>query len=100
MSELSFWDVHGIMGGLVLGFFLAFLPRITTLILVVATTMVSGGFFWWLGWFFFPHLLVAGLATLKYWETNPILVIMAWVWAFLGTGAEGKAASGCRARDD
>lgn len=85
---MSYWDVHGLLAGLVLGFCLAMVPRTTTFFLMLLTTFVSGGFFWWLGWFIAPHILVAGLATLTYWHTNPFLVILAWVWALLGTGVE------------
>lgn len=100
MSEISYWDVHGIICGLGLGLMLAVFPRLTTLILVLATSMTSGGVFWWVGWIICPHILVAGLATLKYWDTNPFLVIFAWIIALAGTGAEAHTVSPRRKRDD
>lgn len=48
------------------------------------------GFLAWLGWLFVPHLTVAILATQFYWQTNPILCVIAWFIAFAGTGTEGK----------
>ena len=93
MSEISFWQVHGIFFGILLGLCLAFVPRLTTFFLLLLTSFASGGVLWWLGWFFFPHILVAGLATLTYWDTNPVLVILTWVWALIGTSAETKVAS-------
>lgn len=68
---------------------LAIFPRITL--------FIAGGPFGllhWLGWLFTPHLLVAILATARYWDTNPILCIVAWFIAFAGTGGEGRAARG------
>lgn len=71
---------------------LAMFPRLTLLFGSFAT----GGILWWLGWVFAPHLLVAILA-LPYWDTNPVLVIIAWVVAFGGTTAESKTVSKGRA---
>src|ERR1035437_9053 len=59
---VNFWDVHGL--GFVICMF--FFPRLT---LFFAT--VWGGFLWWLGLIFVPRLMVAILATLTYWTTNP-----------------------------
>ena len=50
------------------------------------------GLLHWLGWFIAPHLLVAILATTTYWNTNPVLCIIAWFFAFAGTGGESRAA--------
>lgn len=82
---MNFWDVHGIFFIL----FLFFLPR-TTLFFgsLVFGTIVSGGFLWWVGWLICPRLLVAILATTGYWDTNPILVVMTWIWALGGEGTE------------
>ena len=79
---MDFWQVHGI-------FFLIFItlfPRFTML-LAVTTPF---GLLSWLGWLFVPHFTVAILATQFYWHTNPILCIIAWFFAFAGTGTEGK----------
>ncbi len=94
----DFWTVHP--SGLLLLVGLAVFPRITML-------FIGGpfGLLHWLGWFFAPHLLVAILATANYWDTNPVLCVIAWFFAFAGTGGEGAAARGARrrraaARDD
>lgn len=77
---VNFWDVHGV-------FFLAaifFFPRLTLLFSSVAT----GGVFWWMGWLIAPRLLVAILATIAYFPTNFILVVICWVWALSGEATE------------
>lgn len=74
----GFWAVHGIVFVLCMFFF----PRVT---LLLAT--VWGGLLWWLGLVFVPRLTVAILA-LPYYDTNPILVILTWIWALSGETAE------------
>jgi len=81
---LDFWQQHGWL----FLFGCTFFPRITTLFF----SAVSFGFWYILGWIFAPHLLVAIIATEMYWDTNPVLVIIAWAVAFGGTGGEAKAA--------
>lgn len=87
---MDFWDVHGIFFLI----FVTFFPRITML---VATHVVFGPLAW-IGWLFAPHITVAVLATTYYWETNPILCIIAWFVAFAGTAGEGKFAKYCYIR--
>jgi hypothetical protein len=82
---MNFWDVHGIF----FLFFITFFPRLTMLLAVT----IPFGPLAWLGWLFAPHLTVAILATQYYWNTNPILCIIAWFVAFAGTGGEAKVAS-------
>jgi len=79
---LDYWQAHAYP--LLLLFGLAVFPRITLL-------FVGGPFalLHWLGWVFAPHLLVAILATTRYWDTNPVLCVIAWFIAFAGTGGEG-----------
>jgi len=81
----DFWSTHPHPLLLLLG--LALFPRITLL-------FVGGpfGLLHWLGWLFTPHLLVAILATTRYWDTDPVLCVIAWFFAFAGTGGEGGAA--------
>ena len=80
---MSYWDFHGIW--FLVG--LAIFPRLTML-LAVATPF---GWLAWLGWVFTPHLLVAILATTKYWDSNPVLCVLAWMVAFGGAAAKKKA---------
>lgn len=43
---------------------------------------------WWVAWLFAPRFLVAFLATIGYWQTNPVLVMIAWFVAFSGETSE------------
>ena len=79
-GSVNFFEKHGI-------FFLLFItifPRLTLLFSSVAT----GGFLWWLGFIFCPRILVASLATVAYFHTNPILVIISWIVALGGETME------------
>lgn len=71
---MDFFDQHGVFTLI----FLVLFPRLTLLIASFST----GGVLWWLGWLFTPHLLIA-ILSLSYWETNPILVIIAFIISFL-----------------
>ena len=83
---MDFWDVHGIWFII----FMFFFPRLTLLFSSVA----FGGVLWWLGWIFAPRLLVAILATTAYWDTNPVLCVLAWIWALcFETGEKAKMTS-------
>lgn len=76
----DYWEVHGV-------WFLIFIscfPRLTLLFSSVA----SGGILWWLGWLFAPRLLVSFLATLAYWNTNPVLVLISWLITVGGETSE------------
>ena len=79
-GNVNFWEVHGIL-------FLVFIfvfPRLTLLLSSVA----FGGLFWWLSFIFAPRFLVAILATVAYWNTNKILVIISWLLAVGGESSE------------
>ncbi len=91
MNHADFWSSHA--HPLLLLFGLAVFPRITLL-------FVGGPFGWlhWLGWVITPHLLVAILATSRYWDTDPLLCVVAWFFAFAGTGGEGHTARRWRRR--
>jgi len=84
MQHADFFASHAEWGWLIL-IGLAIFPRITLL-------FVGGpfGVLAWLGWLFCPHLLVAILATTQYWSTNPVLCVIAWFVALVGTGGEGR----------
>lgn len=81
---MNFFVAHSLPWLLLIG--LAVFPRLTLL-------FVGGpfGVLHWLGWVVAPHLLVAILATSRYWDTNPALCVVAWFIAFAGTGGESKA---------
>ena len=81
---MDFFDNHG----LITLFGLAIFPRLTLLLGSFAT----GGVVWWLGFFIAPPFLVAVLS-IPYWDSNPILVTIAWIMAFTGTGCESHLAS-------
>lgn len=86
MSAPDFFDQHSTVVLICLALF----PRLTLLLASFAT----GGVLWWLGWVFTPHFLVAILATAGgYWEHNPVLVVVAWLLALGGTGAETQTAN-------
>jgi len=87
---LNFWDVHGLW----FIFFMFFFPRLT----LFFSSVASGGLLWWLGFIFAPRLLVAILATSAYWDTNVILVVLTWIWALGGEGAEKSAVVSARRR--
>jgi hypothetical protein len=79
-GTIDFFQKHGV-------FFLIFItlfPRLTLLFSSVAT----GGFLWWLGFVFCPRILVAGLATVSYFHTNPVLVTISWLVALGGETME------------
>lgn len=73
---INYWDHRGVF----FLFFIALFPRLTLLFSSVAT----GGFLWWLGFIFTPRILVAALATVAYFHTNPVLVVMSWMIAIGG----------------
>ena len=85
---MDFWQNHGWL--FLLG--LTVFPRITLLFF----SSVSFGFWIILGWIFVPHFVVAILATSIYWNTNPVLCIIAWFVAFGATGGEGAAVNKAR----
>jgi hypothetical protein len=60
--------------------FITFFPRLTLLF----SSVPFGGLFWWCGLVFFPRLLVASLATVTYFKTNPLLVVISWLVALSG----------------
>lgn len=82
---MNYWDAHGLL--FIISLFL--FPRASLLISgLMFGSPIFGGLLWWCGWIFVPRLLVAVLATSGFWETNPVLVVLAWIWALGGDGAE------------
>lgn len=80
---MNFFEHHSVITLICLALF----PRLTLLIASFST----GGVLWWLGWIFSPHFLVA-ILSLHYWDTNPVLVVVAWLVGFGGTITESKIA--------
>ena len=62
---------------------LTFFPRISLLF-----CKIYGNLLFWIGWFFLPRITIAILATYFYSSTNPILVILSWLFAISGETAE------------
>ncbi|MFA6236672.1 MAG: hypothetical protein WC635_05030 [Bacteriovorax sp.] len=89
-GNIDFFTKHG-------WFFLfsvALFPRLTLLVSGLFVGSIEfGGFIWWLGFLFAPRVLVAALATVTYWHTNPILVVIAWLIALGGESSEKFAIS-------
>ncbi len=73
----GFWETHSIWFVLAMFFF----PRLTMLF---ATTFGSGVLYW-VGWMLAPKLTVAVIAASLYWETDPYLVLFAFIWCLLGS---------------
>ena len=71
---------------------IALFPRLTLLF----SSVVSGGFIWWIGLIFCPRILVASLATMAYFHTNPVLVVISWLVALSGEVLEKKGIGGKR----
>jgi len=76
----NFWNNHGVF----LLIFITLFPRLTLLF----SSIPFGGFFWWLGFLFAPRFLVSILATITYWNENPILVLISWLVAIGGESGE------------
>ena len=62
---------------------LTFFPRISLLF-----CNISGNILFWIGWFFLPRIMTAVLATYFYSSTDPLLVILSWLFAIGGETAE------------
>jgi hypothetical protein len=75
---MNFWDIHGIW----FIFFMFLFPRLTMLFTGIFMAFMSPLFF--IGWLIVPRLTVAILASMIYFETNPVLCVLAWFWAFSG----------------
>lgn len=89
-GTVNYWDRHGIF----FLFFVTVFPRLTLLF----SSVPFGGFFWWLGFFIMPRVLVASLATVAYFHTNPVLVTIAWLVALGGEVFEKWGISGSKNR--
>lgn len=81
---LDFFTNHGYLQ--LIGW--ALFPRI----MFIFFSVMSGGFFFWLGVVFVPRLMVAFWATTYYWDTNPVLCVLAWMIALSGESKEKSLA--------
>jgi hypothetical protein len=89
-GKIDYFTKHG----WIFLFSIAIFPRLTLFISgFVLGSIEFGGFIWWLGFFFAPRILVAILATVSYWTTNPMLVVFAWLIALGGESSEKFAIS-------
>ena len=79
-GTVNFFKNHGLFFLI----FITFFPRLTLLF----SSVPFGGFLWWLGLIFCPRILVASLATVAYFHTNPFLVTMSWIVALGGETME------------
>lgn len=89
-GTVDFFQRHGVM----FLFFITLFPRLTLLFSSVA----SGGVIWWLGFIFCPRILVASLATMAYFHTNPVLVVISWIVALGGETMEKAGIGGKRGK--
>lgn len=89
-GSVDFFQKHGVMFLI----FITIFPRLTLLFSSVAT----GGFLWWLGFIFCPRILVASLATVSYFHTNPVLVVISWLVALGGEAMEKAGIGGRRSK--
>ncbi len=79
-GKIDYFQKHGLF--LLVG--LSIFPRLTLLL----SSIASGGLFWWAAWVFCPRILIATLATVAYFQTNPVLVVASWLIAFGGEAFE------------
>jgi hypothetical protein len=82
----NFFRNHGVF----FLFFITLFPRLTLLF----SSVPFGGIIWWAGFIFCPRILVATLATVAYFHTNPLLVTLSWVVAFGGEAFEKRGITG------
>lgn len=87
---MNFWQVHGIFFIL----FLCLFPRLTMLCTGIFFSWMSPLFFF--GWLLIPRLTVAILATSVYFDTNPVLCVITWIWALSGESTEKKVCTSYR----
>lgn len=89
-TDIKFGNIdYFIKHGWIFLFSIALFPRLTLLVsgLLVGSVEV-GGIIWWLAFLIAPRILVATLATVAYWNTNQILVIISWLIALGGESSE------------
>lgn len=84
-GKIDFFEKHSLFFLLSISFF----PRLTLIVSgLLFESIEFGGLLWWISFFFAPRVLIAVLATISYWNTNPILVIFSWLIALGGESSE------------
>jgi hypothetical protein len=84
-GKIDFFEKHGVFFLLSISLF----PRLTLIVSgLLFGSIEFGGLLWWISFFFAPRILIAVLATISYWYTNPILVIFSWLIALGGESSE------------
>ena len=84
-GDIDFFTKHGWL----FLFSIALFPRLTLLVSgLIAQSVELGGLLWWIGFFIAPRILIATLATIAYWHTNQILVVISWLIALGGESSE------------
>jgi hypothetical protein len=84
-GHIDYFNKHG----LIFLTFLAIFPRVTLLFSgLLLHSIEFGGIIWWASFLLAPRILVATLATISYWNTNPFLVTLSWLIALGGESSE------------
>ena len=79
---MDFWEVHGFW----FIFFMFLFPRITMMCTGIFLGWMSPLFFF--GWLLLPRLTVAIIASMLYFNSNPVLCVFTWFWALGGECTE------------
>lgn len=78
---MSFWDEHGIF--FLLG--LVLFPRLTV---IFFSHLPGMGLLFWIVFLLFPRIVIPILGAYYYWDTNPVLVVIAFFVSFSGETGE------------
>jgi hypothetical protein len=85
LGHIDYFNKHG----WIFLVFISLFPRFTLLFSgLLIHSIEFGGIFWWASFFLAPRILVATLATVSYWNTNPVLVTLSWLIALGGESSE------------
>ena len=78
-------SVYGVIGSFFLLSFFYERPRYLLALFLILGRIQGIGFLWLVSWLFFPHFLVAYHGTLGYWHTDPLVCVVGWLVACVGT---------------
>lgn len=82
-SSINYFNNHGLLN--LLGW--VFFPRL----MFWFFSAITGGFWFWIGVLIAPRIMVAFWATTYYWNSNPVICIIAWIIALSGESSEKAA---------